>query len=144
MLVKRLKMILSAVLAIIINFLGDTSPFLKSIFALVIIDVILGLICAKFYRFEDIKTRRFVEKIRELGLFSVGLAAFIFSAQAFAHFGLSKMWGAKFYCSAYMIYELFSILENLGDMGFPIAKQIKEVLKKKIPTELQRDKNDKK
>lgn len=134
--VTQKKLILSAILGLIIQFLGDTAPFVKSIFILVVMDIVLGLICAKWYRLESITTRRFLTKIRELGLFAIGLAAFIVSQDAFVEFGLNKFFGAKFFCSAYIFYELFSILENLGDMGFPIASQIKKALQAKLPKEL--------
>lgn len=142
MLSKKIQLVISGILALMVQSLGDTAPLVKAIFVLVIIDVVTGLICAKYYRHEDIKTRKFVRKIKEMGLFGVGLAAFVFSDDAFVTFGLTSLWGAKFYCATYTFYELFSILENLGDMGFPVASQIKQALKAKLPKHLQGDKND--
>jgi len=141
MLSKKFQIALSAVLAFMGNYLGATAPLVKSIFLLVIIDVVLGMIASKYYRGIDLSTKRFIIKIREMGLFAVGLAAFIICDTAFISVGIASLWAAKFYCSAYAFYELFSIVENLGDMGFPVAANIKKMLKAKldnnlIPTEI--------
>lgn len=139
---KELKLIISSVLAVVAYFLGETAVFAKAVFLLVIIDIITGMIASKYYRGLDLTTKRFIRKIRELGMFGVGLAAFIIANDAFLHIGLGNQWAAKFFCSAYSFYELFSILENMGDMGFPIAKQIKAALKARLPKELQGEPDD--
>lgn len=135
--IKEVKLAISSILGLAVTFMGDTTPFVKAVFMLVVIDIITGMIAAKYFRKQDLTTKKFVRKVRELGLFGVGLAAFIIANDAFLQVGLASGWAAKFFCSTYMFYELFSILENLGDMGFPIAKQIKQALKAKLPKELQ-------
>ncbi len=36
------------------------------------------------------------------------------------------------------MYELFSILENLGRLGLPVATQLADLLKSKLPDEVKK------
>ncbi len=133
---KTMKFIISSVVAFIVSFLGDTAPLVKSVFWLVTIDMITGMLSSRFYKKEALTTRRFMRKIRDLGMFAIALASFILASDAFVFLKLDKYTGALFFCSIYSIYELFSILENLGEMNFPIAKQIKDYIQNKLPKDI--------
>lgn len=140
---KEIKLFISSCIGLMVSFLGDTAPFVESIFILVILDIITGMIASKYYRGLDLTTKKFIRKVRELGLFGVGLASFIVAENAFLHIGISEGWMANFFCSTYIFYELFSILENLGDMELPIATQLKKFLKQKTKLDFDEEKDDK-
>lgn len=95
---------------------------------LIVADIATGVWVAYKYKKESLTSRRFFGKIKQVGVFAIGLWAMVQADSNLQVFGLQEHWGAKLFCGLYAFYELFSLLENLGTMGLPIAKEVKDIL----------------
>lgn len=131
----------SAILSLT-GFFLPIAPLLYGIAGLVILDIITGMYVARFVKGEGLTSRRFFDKIKQVGLVGIGLAAMLFADQNLQVLGLTEFWGAKLFCALYTFYELFSVLENLGSAGLPIAKEIKGLLLNKKNEALDKEKED--
>lgn len=110
------------------GFLLPVKPFFIGIIGLIIIDILSGMYVAYFVKNESLTSKRFFGKIKQIAAFAVGLWAMLLADKNLEAFGLTDHWGVKMFCALYTFYELFSILENLGNAGLPIAKEIQGLL----------------
>lgn len=98
---------------------------------------------AKAVRKEDLTSKKFRGKIHQIAIFAVGLCAMLWADSSLQVFGVQEHQGARLYIALYAFYELFSIVESLGAMGLPIAKDIKSFLSAKkdaiIPKEEEKE-----
>lgn len=130
------KAVLSILISPLLLFFSPVAMLVQALLWLVIIDIISGMYSAKFADKKDLTSRGFLKKLVPLSLFFLALTASLHSGVFFAEFGIDKIQPAKWVISFYGLYELFSILENLGKCGLPIAKQISVFLKQKLPNEV--------
>ena len=135
------KLIATLLISPIIAFYSPVGYLLQPLLWLVIIDILTGVYCAKFVRNEDINSRGFLSKLVPVCLFLIALTAALHCDIFFVEFGLPQHQAPKLILAFYGVYELISILENLGDSGLPVAKQISSLLKKKLPQEVQDELN---
>lgn len=131
----KTKLILSAILSPILMLFDPYTALVKAIGILVIFDIVTGIIAAKKEN-KDITSRGFFRKLPQVGLFLVALAAASVGSPLLAEFGIEAHQSGKWLCAMYGAYELFSILENLGRLGLPVAKQLQDLLKSKLPDEM--------
>lgn len=144
-----MKVVLSLIFSTILCFFAPVSFLLMPILWLVLFDILTGMYVVRVVRKEGLTSRGFLKKLPQILMFLVALSAALHADPFFVTFGIAALQAAKLVCSFYGIYELFSILENLGSMGLPIAKQLAELLKAKLPDNAQKvieitDKLDKK
>lgn len=130
------KSVLSLLISPVLLFFSPVAMLVKALLWLVLIDIITGMYSAKFADKKDLTSRGFIKKLVPLSLFFLALTASLHAGVFFAEFGIDKIQPAKWVVSFYGLYELFSILENLGKCGLPVAKQIAAFLKQKLPTEV--------
>lgn len=112
----------------IMGFFIPVEGLLPSVAALVALDIVLGMYVARVIKKEDLTSKKFRGKFQQVAVFGVGLYAMIWADTSLQIFGIAAHYGAKMYIALYVFYELFSILESLGDMGLPIAKEIRGLL----------------
>ena len=124
----RLKLFYSLVLSPLLMFFEPYMILVKAIGILVILDIITGIMAAR-KEGKDITSRGLYKKIPIVGLFLLGLAAAKVSNPLLIEFGIEQHQAGKWLCSLYGIYELLSILENLGKLGLPVASQLADKLK---------------
>lgn len=129
------KLIYSFIIAPLLLFFEPYSALVKALLILVIIDILTGLFAAR-HEGKPLTSRRFLMKGLQVGLFFVGLAAAKAGSPLLEEFGIEAHQAGKWFCAFYGVYELFSILENLGRLGLPIAKQFASLLKSKLPDEV--------
>jgi toxin secretion/phage lysis holin len=130
------KFLISGILASIMSFYSPVHYLMIPVLWLVVIDIITGIYLAKFIKKEDITSRGLFRKVPQLFMFFLAMTASMHADPFLKEFGLETLQGAKFVISFYGLYELFSILENLGQSGLPVAKQISNILKAKLPQDL--------
>ena len=130
------KLIISLLITPILLFFAPVSTFIAPLLWLVLFDIISGMYVAKRIEKKDLTSRGFLQKLVPITLFFIALASALHAGIFFKEFGIDKDQPAKWVCSFYAIYELFSILENLGKCGLPVAKQIADFLKTKVPEQL--------
>ena len=130
------KFLLTLVIAPVLLLFVPVNYLIQPLLWLVLIDILTGMYVAKKVDKKDLTSRGLLQKLLPITLFFVALAAALLSGVFFVEFGIDKVQPAKWVCAFYAIYELFSILENLGKSGLPVAKQIADFLKTKLPTEI--------
>lgn len=131
---SKLKLQYSLLMSPLLLFFEPYNALVKAIGILVILDVLTGGVVAK-KEGKDLTSRRFLSKFIHVTLFLVGLSAAGAASPLLQVFGIEQYMAGKWICAFYGIYELFSILENLGKLGLPIAKQFGDLLKSKLPNQ---------
>lgn len=139
---SKLKLILSALISPFMMFFEPYNALVKAIGILVVMDVATGIAAAK-KEGTSITSKSLWSKIPVVGLFLVGLAAAKISSPLLLEFGIEAHQAGKWLCALYGVYELFSVLENLGRLGLPVAKQIMNLLKSKLPEEIKNEDGEK-
>lgn len=129
------KLLYSAVVSPLFMYFDPYSALVKAIGILVILDVVSGILAARKEN-KPISSRVFLKKIPQVILFVFGLAAAKEASPLLLEFGIEAHRAGKWFCALYGVYELFSILENLGRLGLPVAKQFSQLLQSKLPEEL--------
>ncbi len=128
----KIKIQYSLLVSPLVLFFEPYEALVKAVGLLVIMDIASGLVAAKKEN-KSLTSRRFLAKVIHVVLFLVGLAAAGAASPLLKEFGIEAHQAGKWFCALYGTYELFSIFENLGRMGFPIAKQFSAFLKSKLP-----------
>jgi phage-related holin len=131
------KVLYSLILSPLITFYSPYETLLHPIFALMILDIITGIVASR-KEGKAIESKQAWPKLARVGLFLIGLAAAQYAGPLLFQFGVLELQAGKWFCGLYGIYELFSILENLGRLGLPIAKQFADMLKAKLPSDVQK------
>lgn len=132
----RTKLIISTILASLTAFYMPVKGFVMPVLWLAFLDIITGLYVARTIDKVAITSREFFRKLPQFAMFIVAVTAAMHADPFFVHFGLDPYSSAKFVISFYGIYELMSILENLGKSGLPVAKSVSNFLKNKLPAEV--------
>jgi phage-related holin len=134
--VTKTKIINSALLSLLLLFFEPYVVLLKALGLLVIIDIVTGMLAAKKEGKSLTSARFWARKGPTVVLFLVGLAAAAIASPLLAEFGIESHQAGKWFCAFYGAYELFSVMENLGRLGMPIAKQFSQLLKSKLPEDV--------
>lgn len=135
----KLKALLSMLLSPLIAFYGPVHALLIPILWLVIMDMVTGMYATRIVEKKPLTSRGFLQKLPQVLMFLVAIAAAIHADPFFNQFGIEKFQSAKLVISFYGLYELFSILENLGRSGLPVAKQFAHILQAKLPEEIKQE-----
>lgn len=138
---SKTKLIYSFLLAPLLTFFDPYSALVKAIGLLVTTDIFTGILAAR-KEGKPIQSRSFLKKIPQVALFLIGLAAAKFASPLLEEFAIDAHQAGKWFCALYGMYEFLSILENLGRLGMPVAKQFSDLLKKKLPEEMKENNND--
>lgn len=134
-----LKTIILPLATTILAFFEPIEVLLHSILWLVLIDIITGIYVARVINKEALTSRGFFKKLPQVAKFLVAVVAALHADPFFVQFGLPGFQAAKLVISFYGIYELFSIMENLGKAGLPVAKQFTAILTAKLPEEIKKN-----
>lgn len=129
------KLSLSALLSPILVAFDPYATHVWAIGLLVIIDIASGMAASKKEGI-DITSERAWPKVVQVGLFFVALAAARAASPLLEEFSIQSHQAGKWFCALYGLYELLSILENLGRLGLPVATQFLSLLKSKLPKEI--------
>jgi phage-related holin len=129
------KLTYSALIAPLFMYFEPYSILVKAIGVLVVFDIVSGVLASRKEGI-DFQTRKLLDKFKPLGLFLFALAAAKEANPLLMEFSIESHQAGKWICSFYGVYELLSILENLGRMGLPVAKPIMDLLKSKLPKEI--------
>lgn len=132
----NLKLIFSLLISPILMLFNPYILLIKALGILVIIDVITGIMSAR-KEGVALTSKALWQKVPKVALFLCALAAASVSSPLLTEFGIEAHQAGKWFCALYGAYELFSILENLGRLGLPIAKPMADLLKSKLPTDVQ-------
>jgi phage-related holin len=133
----KMKLILSAILSPILMFFEPYTILVQAIGLLVVIDILTGMFAAR-KEGKDLTSKSLWNKVPRVGLFLCALSAAKISSPLLLEFGIAEHQAGKWLCALYGAYELFSILENLGRLGLPVAKQMAELLKSKLPEDIKK------
>jgi len=137
---SRIKILYALLAAPLVVLFGPYEVLIKSIGILVIFDIISGIIVAR-KEGKAITSKRFwSRKGPTVALFLMGLAAAAVASPLLAEFGIEANQAGKWFCALYGTYELFSILENLGKLGLPVASKFSELMRSKLPEETKPEK----
>lgn len=132
----KLKILLAAIISPLLAFFEPVSFLIIPILWLVLLDIITGMYATRVVELKPLTSRGFFKKLPQLILFFIAIAASLHADPFFTTFGLAPHQSAKLVISFYGLYELFSILENLGRAGLPVAKQFSRILQAKLPDEV--------
>lgn len=120
-------------------------PYIQSITWLVFGDVLLGLLAYTKEKYGSLHPAYILKSFRSRKLLSkFGIGVMFFAGLFLIHksdillfkLGIAENEAGIWWCVAYGLYEITSVLENLGRLNFPIAKQIKNWINSKVPAEL--------
>lgn len=131
-----LKKLLMVVLTPLFAFFEPVSLLIIPILWLVLIDIITGMYLVRVVKKEPLTSRGFFKKLPQVVMFLIAVVASLHANPFFVQFGLPEHQAVKMVVSFYGLYELFSILENLGNSGMPVAKQLTKLLSAKLPDEV--------
>lgn len=131
-----LKSFLLMVLTPILAFFEPVALLIVPILWLVLIDIITGMYLVRIVKKEPLTSRGFFKKLPQVVMFLLSVIASLHANPFFMQFGLPEHQAVKMVVSFYGLYELFSILENLGNSGMPVAKQLTKLLSAKLPDEV--------
>lgn len=131
----KAKLILSTLMTSLVMFFSPVTPLLVPALWLILLDILTGIYVARIVLKQPLTSRAFFRKLPQFLMFLVALAASLHADPFLTQFGLEQYQTAKLVISFYGLYELFSILENLGKSGLPVAKQLATMLQAKLPDE---------
>lgn len=134
----RNKVMLSGLLASLAAFYMPVQSFIMPVLWLVAFDIVTGVYVARVVENKSLTSRALFRKLPQLLMFLIAMSAAMHADPFFIQFGLGELQSAKFVISFYGLYELFSILENLGKSGLPVAKQLAALLKTKLPDDVKK------
>lgn len=135
----KIKMLLSSLIAPLFAFYEPVGVLIIPILWLVMIDVITGMYATRIVERKPLTSRGFLQKLPQILMFLIAIAAALHADPFFVEFGIEKYQSAKLVISFYGLYELFSILENLGRSGLPVARQFARILQAKLPDEIKQE-----
>lgn len=130
------KTVLLAALTPLLAFFEPVNGLITPILWLVFLDILTAMYLVRIVKKESLTSRGFFKKMPQLLMFLVAVAASLHANPFFTAFGFPDHQASKLVISFYGLYELFSILENLGGAGLPIAKQISKLLQAKLPDDV--------
>lgn len=136
---SKMKAIFSLVIAPFVSFYSPVMMLLVPILWLVLIDIVTGMYATRVVAKQPLTSRGFLKKFPQIIMFLIAIAASLHADPFFTEFGIEKYQSAKWVVSFYGLYELFSILENLGKSGLPVAKQFANILQAKLPEEIKKE-----
>jgi phage-related holin len=134
-----IKNVLAVIFSAIISFYAPVQSLLLPILWLVIIDIVTGVYCARIVEKKPLNSRGLFKKLPQITMFLVAITAALHANPFFVTFGLPEYQAVKLVFAFYGLYELFSILENLGKSGLPVAKQIINILTAKLPDDVKKE-----
>ncbi len=133
----KLSGILSLLATPLINLVAPVQHLFLPLIWLVVIDILSGIYKNRIYKKEPITSKKFFERKSKVVLvWSAGLVTMLLADTFLKEIGIDGHWGAKVYCVWYALYEVISILENIGDSGLPGAKSILKLLRGKLPANI--------
>jgi phage-related holin len=132
----ELKTLLYLIGTPMLAFFEPINTLLFPILWLIFIDILTGVYLVRIVKKEALTSRGFFKKLPQVCMFLVAVVASLHANPFFVQFGLPEFQAVKMVMSFYGLYELFSILENLGRSGLPVAKQISTMLAAKLPDEV--------
>lgn len=135
----KLKVTLSALISPMLAFYEPVSALIVPILWLVLIDIVTGMYATRISERKPLTSRGFLRKLPQLIMFLIAISASLHADPFFNEVGIEKYQAVKLVISFYGFYELFSILENLGRSGLPVAKQFSRILQAKLPEEIKEE-----
>ena len=127
---KVIKVGLSSFLSILYNAFSPTFNLLNALAIVIALDFAIG-IYQSFTGGNKFNPKKFLGKLKEIGLFVVVLAAAIFINPLWEQYGLKAYFVANSFIGMYGFYHFFSIVQNAGKLGFPIANQFQRFIESK-------------
>lgn len=126
-------------------------PYIEACATLVVGDIILGLLADCYKKYDTLHPAAILKTFKSTKLkkkFAIGCLFFsgIFFIDSsdilLQKLNVGPKEAAVWWCVAYGLYELTSILEKMGQLDFPVAKQIKNWINSKVPNELKQEENN--
>lgn len=121
-------------------------PYISAVTWAVVGDCLFGLLANTKEKYgslhiafvlKSFRSRKLLSKFGIGLLFFLGLFFIDRSDLLIQKLGVGKQEAGIWWCVAYGLYEVTSILENLGRLDFPVARQVKNWINSKVPPELQ-------
>lgn len=125
--------ILSITSSAIFKMFEPSFPMLYTLCGIIALDFFFGLYHSYHYEHKKFDPTKFLKKLKEIGAFIVVLFATISINSFWKTYGLDAQYVANYFMSAYGFYHFFSILQNAGKMGFPIASYFQKFIESKAP-----------
>ena len=138
----KTKVVWSALVAPLLAFFEPVTALIIPILWLVLFDIITGMYVVRVVEKNALTSRGFFKKLPQVVMFLIAISASLHADPFFGEIGIEKFQSAKLVISFYGLYELFSILENLGRAGLPIARNILNILQAKLPENIKQELNE--
>lgn len=135
----KFKLIISSIIAPLVAFYAPVSDLIVPILWLVLFDIVTGIYAVRIVEKKPLTSRGFFKKLPQVVMFLIAISASIHADPFFNTLGIEQFQSAKLVISFYGLYELFSILENLGRSGMPVARQLVRILQAKLPEEVKQE-----
>ena len=127
---KMIKLGISSIATTIYNAFHPSFDLLQALCIVISIDFVIG-VYQSFNAGFKFSPKKFLGKLKEIGLFVVVLAAAIFINPLWEQYGLKAQFVANSFIGMYGFYHFFSILQNAGKLGFPLAAQFQKFIESK-------------
>lgn len=129
--------LISLALTPLLNLVAPVQHLFFPLIWLVVIDIASGIYKSRVTNKQPITSKSFFErKSKVILIWVAGLLTMLLADKFLKEINITGNWGAKIYCVWYALYEVISILENLGDSGLPGAKNILALLRGKLPSNI--------
>jgi phage-related holin len=127
------KMILSLTSSAVFKLFEPSFPMLQALVIIMALDMVIGLYHSFNYEGKKFDPKMFLGKIKDTGMFIVILFATLSINAFWKQYGMEGQSVANFFISSFGFYHFFSILQNAGKMGFPIAGYFQKWIESKAP-----------
>lgn len=127
------KIILSILSSSVVQVFSPTLDHLKALLIVMIIDLAVGLYHSFVYDGKKFDPKKMKSKGFEISMFIITLFATLNINVLWKQYGLDGVSVAHYLISTFGFYHFFSILQNMGKMGFPIANYFQKFIENKAP-----------
>lgn len=129
--IKLINTSFSTVCSLLVQYFQPSINLLEALAICISIDFFIGL-WHSYSINQKFSPRKFLGKIKEIGLFIVVLFATISINPLWKQYGIAEQFIANSFIGAYGFYHFFSILQNAGKLGFPIANYFQKFIESKV------------
>lgn len=125
------KLILSILSSSVVQVFHLTLDHIKALCIVMVIDLAVGLYHSFVYDGKKFDPKKMKSKGLEISMFIITLFATLSINVLWKQYGLDGVSIAQYLISAFGFYHFFSILQNMGKMGFPIATYFQKFIESK-------------
>lgn len=130
---KLYSILMSLTSAPFVTMFYPTIDHLKALAIVMAIDLVVGIYCSFNYELKKFDPKKLRSKGLEVSMFIITLFATLSINVFWKQYGLDGLTVSHYLISAFGFYHFFSILQNMGKMGLPVAGYFQKWIESKAP-----------